>query len=96
MTLRMSGPYRYVRHPFYFCCLVLFWSCPNLTFDRLLYNVVWSIWLVVGTFLEERDLVMDFGDQYRDYQRKVPMLIPWLVMSEQTKAKPNVLETKKA
>jgi protein-S-isoprenylcysteine O-methyltransferase Ste14 len=96
MTLRMSGPYRYVRHPFYFCCLVLFWSCPNLTFDRLLYNVVWSIWVVVGTFLEERDLVMDFGDQYRDYQSKVPMLIPWLVMSEQTKAKPNVRETKKA
>jgi protein-S-isoprenylcysteine O-methyltransferase Ste14 len=96
MTLSMSGPYRYVRHPFYFCCLVLVWSCPTLTFDRLLYNVVWSIWVVVGTFLEERDLVMDFGEPYRDYQRKVPMLIPWLVMSKQTKAKPNGLEKKKA
>ena len=31
-----------------------------------------QIRVVVGSFLEERDLVMDFGDQYRDYQRKVP------------------------
>lgn len=96
MPLSMSGPYRYVRHPFYFCCLVLFWSCPNLTLDRLLYNVVWSIWVVIGTFLEERDLVMDFGEPYRDYQRKVPMLIPWLVRSGKTKAKPSAPEQKSA
>jgi protein-S-isoprenylcysteine O-methyltransferase Ste14 len=60
--------------------------------DRLLYNVLWSIWVVIGTFLEERDLVVDFGEPYRDYQRKVPMLIPWLVGSEKTKVKPSALE----
>ena len=79
-SLIMKGPYRYVRHPFYCCCLVLFWSCPNLSLDRILYNVLWSLWVVIGTLLEERDLVMDFGEAYRDYQRKVPMLIPWLVV----------------
>jgi protein-S-isoprenylcysteine O-methyltransferase Ste14 len=37
--------------------------------------------MVVGTVLEERDLVAAFGDAYREYQRKVPMLIPCRVPS---------------
>jgi protein-S-isoprenylcysteine O-methyltransferase Ste14 len=56
--------------------LVLFWSCPELTTDRLLFNIVWTIWVVGATVLEERDLTEDFGDAYRDYQAKVPMLLP--------------------
>ena len=70
------GPYRWVRHPQYFCVLVMMWSYPDLTADRLLFNVLWSAWIVVGTRLEERDLAATFGDQYRDYQSRVPMLIP--------------------
>jgi protein-S-isoprenylcysteine O-methyltransferase Ste14 len=35
--------------------------------------------VVVGTVWEERDLVAEFGDTYRDYQRRVPMLIPWRI-----------------
>jgi len=71
------GPYQWVRHPQYFCVLVMIWSYPDLTADRLLFNVLWSAWIVVGTLLEERDLVVTFGDHYREYQSRVPMLIPW-------------------
>ena len=73
----MRGPYRWVRHPLYLFCLLSIWSCPDLTLDRLLFNVLWAIWIVIGTALEEHVLVVDFGDAYRDYQRKVPMLIPY-------------------
>jgi len=73
----VRGPYRWVRHPLYLCVLVLIWASPELTVDRLLFNVLWTAWIVVGTILEETDLLADFGDVYRDYQRKVPMLIPW-------------------
>jgi protein-S-isoprenylcysteine O-methyltransferase Ste14 len=31
----------------------------------------------MGTLMEERDLIAAFGDEYRNYQRKVPMLIPY-------------------
>jgi protein-S-isoprenylcysteine O-methyltransferase Ste14 len=72
----IRGPYRWVRHPLYLFMLVLFWSCPELTTDRLLFNIVWTIWVVGATVLEERDLTEDFGDAYRDYQAKVPMLLP--------------------
>ncbi|MHC4458685.1 MAG: methyltransferase family protein [Planctomycetota bacterium] len=76
MPFVIRGPYRWVRHPLYFLCLLLIWSCPVLTVDRLLFNVLWTVWILVGAILEERDLVADFGDAYRDYQRSVPMIIP--------------------
>ncbi len=79
MPFIVRGPYRWVRHPLYFFCLLLIWSCPDLSLDRLLYNILWSTWIIVGSVLEERDLVDDFGDAYRDYQHKVPMLIPWRI-----------------
>jgi protein-S-isoprenylcysteine O-methyltransferase Ste14 len=77
LPFAVRGPYRWVRHPLYLCVLVLIWASPELTADRLLFNVLWTAWIVVGTILEETDLLADFGDVYRDYQRKVPMLIPW-------------------
>jgi len=70
------GPYRYVRHPLYLCMLLLIWSAPRLSTDRLLFKVLWTAWVVVGIKLEERDLLVEFGETYRRYQRRVPMLIP--------------------
>jgi methanethiol S-methyltransferase len=78
-ALRIRGPYRWVRHPLYLFCITMIWSCPDLTGDRLLFNVLWTGWIAVGTILEERDLVARFGDEYRSYQAQVPMLIPMSV-----------------
>ena len=78
-TLTERGPYRWVRHPQYFFILVMIWSYPDLTADRLLFNVLWSAWIVAGTLMEERDLAVTLGDRYREYQSRVPMLIPWRV-----------------
>jgi protein-S-isoprenylcysteine O-methyltransferase Ste14 len=75
----VSGVYRWVRHPLYFSCLLLIWSCPDITADRLLFNILWTVWIVLGTVFEERDLVASFGEAYRDYQRNVPMLIPYRI-----------------
>jgi protein-S-isoprenylcysteine O-methyltransferase Ste14 len=53
------------------------WASPDLTADRLLFAVLFTGWIVLGTVLEERDLVRDLGEPYREYQRQVPMLVPW-------------------
>lgn len=79
MPFSIRGPYRYVRHPFYFFILIMIWSFPEITLDRLLFNSLWSLWIVVGTVLEERDLSLEFGQDYTAYQKKVPMLIPWRI-----------------
>ena len=72
----VRGAYRLVRHPLYLAIIVLFWSNPDLTADRLLFDGLWTAWIVLGTLLEERDLVAELGDPYRSYRRSVPMLIP--------------------
>ena len=73
----IRGPYLRVRHPLYFFMLVLIWSFPDVRLDRLLFNVLWTLWIVLGTYLEEKDLVAEFGERYREYQKTVPMLFPW-------------------
>lgn len=77
LPLTAKGPYLWVRHPLYFFGLIMIWAYPHLSHDRLLFNIMWTGWIIIGTMLEERDLVADFGDGYRDYQRRVPMLIPY-------------------
>lgn len=73
----VRGPYRWVRHPMYTLTLVLLWCYPDLTLDRMVLNLLWTGWITVGAALEERDLVADFGDDYRRYRTRVPMLLPW-------------------
>lgn len=76
-ALFIRGPYRHVRHPLYTLMIVLLWSTPILTPDRILLNVLWTAWIIVGTFLEERDLLVEFGAEYHAYQRAAPRLVPW-------------------
>jgi len=73
----LRGSYLWVRHPLYFFMLVLIWSTPNVTSDRLLFNVLWTFWIVLGSYMEEKDLAAEFGERYRHYQKTVPMLLPW-------------------
>ena len=72
----VNGPYRWVRHPLYLFSLIIIWSCPVFTADRLLHNTLWTIWIIIGATMEERDLVDCFGEAYRSYQNTVPMLLP--------------------
>ena len=39
-------------------------------------TVKWTIRIIIGAVLEERDLAFTFGESYREYQRQVPMLLP--------------------
>jgi protein-S-isoprenylcysteine O-methyltransferase Ste14 len=57
--------------------LVLIWSYPEMTMDRLLFQVLWSAWILLAARLEEADLLAEFGDAYRAYCREVPLIAPW-------------------
>ncbi len=76
-TFIVRGTYRWVRHPLYFLCLLMIWAPVSVTADRLLFNGLWTAWIIIGTILEERDLLASFGGDYRNYQNDVPMLIPY-------------------
>ena len=76
VPLAVNGPYRWVRHPFYFLVVVMLWASPVISGDRLLLNALFTIWIVLGARWEERDLIVQYGDAYRRYQEEVPMLVP--------------------
>ena len=84
-ALRISSFHRFVRHPWYFLALLILWSRDQYLNQSVFYALA-TAYLVIGSHLEERKLVQQYGDVYRDYQRRVPALVPlpwrWLRADE--------------
>lgn len=68
--------YRLVRHPLHLGTTTVLWATPTMTVGHLFFAVVMTIYIVIGIYYEERDLVRHFGSTYREYQEQTPMLVP--------------------
>lgn len=75
---RTPGPYRLVRHPLYLGFLFAFWCAPVMSVGHLVFAVMTTGYILLGIFLEERDLLAEFGGQYARYRQQVGMLVPRL------------------
>ncbi|MBN2426706.1 MAG: DUF1295 domain-containing protein [Deltaproteobacteria bacterium] len=75
--LDTTGILGITRHPWYLAALILVWAgSPAVYVSTLIVQVVLSLYLIVGTLLEERKLIVEYGAAYRDYQKRVSMLLP--------------------
>ena len=70
--------YRWVRHPLYAGFIIAFWAAPQMSVGHLLFAVATTGYILLGIWLEERDLVAHFGQRYLQYREAVGMLIPRL------------------
>ena len=79
-NLMTDGPYRICRNPmllgvfiYYLGLLILLWSWKAL----IVYAIYVAI-MMVQVRQEEKRLLQDFGEEYREYCRKTKKLIPFI------------------
>ena len=74
--IKRKGLLGIMRHPMYFALIIFLW-CQTFRVADIVVNSVLTIYVFIGTMLEEKKLVLEFGDSYKIYQKEVPMIIPF-------------------
>jgi len=74
--LDIRGIYRWVRDPFLLTGLIIIWLTPFMTVNLLVIYILTTIYLFLGSLHWESRLVSQFGDEYREYQKRVHRIIP--------------------
>jgi len=75
---QQSGLLSYVRHPLYLGILIALigFIVAQPDWKHFLFSLLAFIYIRIGIYFEERKLIQVFGNQYRSYRQRVPMLVP--------------------
>ena len=76
-TFKEIAYYKIVRHPIYLGFLMIIWATPHMSYSHLALAALMTIYIVIGSAYEEKDLGVVFGQTYADYKKRVPGLIPF-------------------
>jgi protein-S-isoprenylcysteine O-methyltransferase Ste14 len=76
-AIKRNGLLGIIRHPMYLALIIFLWSTIFTAMDFFI-NVLLTVYVIIGTYLEEKKLVREFGNAYVKYQHEVPMLLPFI------------------
>jgi protein-S-isoprenylcysteine O-methyltransferase Ste14 len=76
VEFRESVIYRWLRHPLMLGFVIAFWATPDMTVGHLLFAVVTTAYILFGIQIEEKTLLALHGDDYREYRKRVSMIVP--------------------
>lgn len=80
--LLIAGPYKHTRNPMVFGAFMLYLSLAIGLQSWSALAAVAVLFACVPFYLkatEEKRLLRDFGQEYEEYRKKVPMIVPFLV-----------------
>lgn len=69
--------YKFVRHPIQLGVLIGLWLTPTMSYSHLMLSLTLTLYIFIGLWYEERDLTAAFGNTYREYQKRVRMMLPF-------------------
>jgi protein-S-isoprenylcysteine O-methyltransferase Ste14 len=69
--------YKYVRHPIQAATIVGLWATPSMSCSHLFLSIGLTIYILIGLYFEEKDLIGVFGEKYKNYIHSTPILIPF-------------------
>lgn len=70
--------YRYSRHPMMLGLLIGMWALPVMSVSHFVMSALFTLYVIIGVYLEEKDLMARFGDTYRKYKKEIATFIPRL------------------
>ena len=73
---RLPFFYKLVRHPLYSGFVIALWATPVMSYGHALLAFGLTAYILIAIQYEERDLIDEFGDQYRGYRQRVGGLVP--------------------
>lgn len=80
--LVISGAYKYSRHPIYFFSIVFIGARPSMNVFSFTIFVLAVLYFIIGAYYEEKKLVGFFGNEYSEYKKNVPMILPYKIFSK--------------
>ncbi len=77
--LVIKGAFKYSRHPLYFFIILFLGLRPTMDLFYLTFYLCFVSYFVIGSYFEEKNLIAKFGNEYLEYQSRVPRLIPYKI-----------------
>ena len=68
--------YSYSRHPMMLGLFIGMWCVPNMSVSQFVMVSLLTLYVFIGLYFEEKDLMNEFGESYRKYKNEVATLIP--------------------
>lgn len=86
--MKITGPFRFNRHPLNFGMLPIIWLMPRMTVNLAAFNLITTVYSILGSVHEEKRFVETYGQAYVDYQKSgINFFIPSIFHSTRTNSK---------
>lgn len=76
LPFQANALYRFIRHPIMTGAFIGIWATPVMTTGHLLFAMGMSVYILIGVYHEEKDLVRDFGERYLRYRQETGRFLP--------------------